>query len=68
MADKKPKKTEVKKKPVVKKDNTKRDDLYLKIFVALCANPDSPKTIDELVSSAQQLTEGALQGMNKEQF
>lgn len=56
------------KKKELSPDNTERNDLFLKIFVALCSNPDSPKKAEELVFSAQSLTVEALKGCEKEEF
>ena len=45
-----------------------RNNLFTKIFVALCSNPQSCNDTEVLVGQAQALTLGALEGMAKEQF
>ena len=45
-----------------------RNNLFTKIFVALCSNPQSSNDTEILVGQAQALTLGALEGMAKEQF
>jgi hypothetical protein len=56
------------KTPVKKVDNTKRNELYFNIFVALCSNPNSPLKGEELVFMAQSLTQLAIEGSKKEIF
>lgn len=49
-------------------DNFFRNELYQRIFIALCANPHSSNDVDVLVNQAQCLTVEALKGQDKENF
>ncbi len=68
MADKKVVKKTVVEKKLAVIDNKARNEVFLKVYCALCSNPQSSNDTEILVGQAQALTLGALEGMAKEQF
>lgn len=62
---KSPEKPEAKKVPV---DNTARNERFWQVYTALIANPDSPRTEEELISSAHTLTAAGMIAVKKENY